>query len=217
MITAIDNILRAPADRNGNSRFITHYTQWLSTEEQNAIGQHDPSRLYVIALGRALKFGGRRYKAKSYGGGIVLQAYSPSEIVGYIARALEDLHHLRDRGYHLQPTYEGTVRVVRGGTFVSEHAYAADAASAALADAQKISGGAPTPAPTPAPVAAPTQANLAAFAAAVLEVIEDHQNVGVNRASVPFVAPEAAFAAILQLAAPLTRINPDNGLLTALR
>jgi len=213
MITAIDNILRAPADRNGNSRWITHYTQWLSTEEQNAIGQHDASRLYVIALGRAARFGGRRYKAKSYREGIVLQAYSPSEIVGYIARALEDLHHLRDRGYHLQPTFEGTVRVVRGGVFVSEHAYAADAATAARADAQKTSGGAPTP----APVSAPTQANLAAFAAAVLEVIEDHQNVGVNRASVPFVAPEAAFAAIVQLAAPLTYTNPNNGLLTALR
>lgn len=209
MITAIDNIVRIQPDRNGNSRFVTHYTQWLSAEEQNGLGQHQEARLYVLALGRAAKFGGRRYKAKAYSAGIVIQAYSPSEVVSLIARALEDLHQLRDRGYRLESTYEGTVRVVRGGETRSEHAYAADAAAAAIADWRATSGG------FPAAPATPTQADLAAFAVQVLEIIEDHQNVGTNHAEVPFVERAAAFNSIVKAAAPLLHINPENGLIVS--
>lgn len=211
MITAIDNIIRIQADRNGNSRFVTHYTQWLSAEEQAGIGQHQEDRLYVLALGRALKYGGRRYRGKAYSAGIVIQAYSPSEVVSLIAHALEDLYQLRDRGYRLRSTYEGTVHVVRNGETRSEHAYAADAAAAAVADWRATSGGFPA---APAP-ATPTQADLAAFAVQVLEIIEDHQNVGSNRDKAPWVDTHVAFNNIASAASRLLHRNPDNGLLTS--
>jgi len=53
-------------DINGNPRWVCHFLCFDFT--------------YDNALVKARKLGGRKYHNKSYGGGIVFQAYSPSEI-----------------------------------------------------------------------------------------------------------------------------------------
>ena len=60
-----------------------------------------------------------------------------------------------------------------------------------------------------------TTRDLALLGIAVLEIIENAQNVGSNRTEVPFVDPAGAFREVVEAAALLTRINPNNGLIVA--
>ena len=55
--------------------------------------------------------------------------------------------------------------------------------------------------------------DLKALGAAVLEIIIDHQNVGSNWKSQPFVDKVQAFDAICVAANPLLTVNSKNGLL----
>lgn len=57
--------------------------------------------------------------------------------------------------------------------------------------------------------------NLEALGAAVLEIIMDHQNVGSNWKSQPFVDKAQAFDKICAVANSLLTRNPKNGLLIA--
>lgn len=58
---------RIDNDVNGNPRYVIH---WLT------IG-----KTYDEALTIARKFGGRKYRAKWYGGGIVFQSYNIDELM----------------------------------------------------------------------------------------------------------------------------------------
>ena len=55
--------------------------------------------------------------------------------------------------------------------------------------------------------------DLEALGAAVLDIILNHQNVGSNWKSQPFVDKAQAFDAICVAANPLLTVNPDDGLL----
>lgn len=75
------NLTRLPGhDVNGNPRYVCHYSVLLTQKEKD-----DPnvfqyvfkghSRGYWIALARFRKIGGKQYRAKWYGGGIVFTGY----------------------------------------------------------------------------------------------------------------------------------------------
>jgi hypothetical protein len=68
-------------DVNGNPRYVVHYIDLLTEDEQRKIwdstakGEWTQSS-FDIALDKAKKIGGKRYRAKWFGGGIVFQSYS---------------------------------------------------------------------------------------------------------------------------------------------
>lgn len=76
------NLTRLPGyDVNGNPRYICHYTALLTSQENG-----NPAlagQWYKIAIDRAHSIGGRRYRARWYGGGIVFQGYE-NNIKAYI-------------------------------------------------------------------------------------------------------------------------------------
>lgn len=68
--------LRINKDVNGNPRYVVHFTAFITREDEMAQKVYDISALYIVALTRAKKIGGKKYHTKSYGGGIVFQSYN---------------------------------------------------------------------------------------------------------------------------------------------
>lgn len=67
-------LTRVKNDVNGNGRFVVHFLDLVTPEERAAA----PSVgfipwLFQKALDRSKKLGGRRYRGKDFGGGIVFQ------------------------------------------------------------------------------------------------------------------------------------------------
>jgi hypothetical protein len=70
-------------DVNGNPRYVCHYHALLTQAEKNNPDNvqrvyKGHSQGYHIALSRAREIGGKRYRAKWYGGGIVFTDYESS-------------------------------------------------------------------------------------------------------------------------------------------
>jgi hypothetical protein len=63
---------RVNNDTNGNGRFVCHFLPLV----QDVTRPMDLRDLYKLACKRANKLGGRKYHTKSFGGGVVFQAYS---------------------------------------------------------------------------------------------------------------------------------------------
>ena len=76
------DVMRVNNDVNGNPRYAVHFLHFLTDKEkEGAVGFSDYSLAgvsgYSIAVKRANAWiGGKRYRAKSYGGGIVFSSYS---------------------------------------------------------------------------------------------------------------------------------------------
>jgi hypothetical protein len=79
-------------DTNGNPRYVVHFPAFITEEDRNEINAEverlqslgqwaiPTSLLYVRALQRARRIGGRKFHNKQYGGGIVFQCYGQQEI-----------------------------------------------------------------------------------------------------------------------------------------
>lgn len=68
---------RVNNDVNGNPRYVCHFLELVNDKDrEQAQGIDYISDLYRIAINRAHKIGGAKYRAKSYGGGIVFQSYN---------------------------------------------------------------------------------------------------------------------------------------------
>jgi hypothetical protein len=74
---------RIKNDVNGNPRYVCHFLNLDVHGWQSNIGL---SERYGIACKLANTIGGRKYHAKSYGGGIVFQSYSLDATVTDINR-----------------------------------------------------------------------------------------------------------------------------------
>lgn len=83
-------------DVNGNPRYVCHFLNLLTEQEQKSPMWDESGRRihptgYEIAVKRANKIGGRKYNNKSYAGGIVFQSYSLREtekdILNIVAQA----------------------------------------------------------------------------------------------------------------------------------
>lgn len=77
---------RVKNDVNGNPRWVCHFTD-LETFNTRFYGRvhYTISERYARMVKLANQFGGRKYHNKSYGGGIVFQAYD-CELAGIVAR-----------------------------------------------------------------------------------------------------------------------------------
>lgn len=60
-------------DVNGNPRYVVHFLDLLTSEEQAGLSI---SERYQLAVKKANKIGGKKYNTKKYGGGIVFQSYN---------------------------------------------------------------------------------------------------------------------------------------------
>ena len=71
-------------DTNGNPRYVCHFLNLLSDKEQgeiraNAKPFQSVNDMYIEAIFKAKKIGGKKYHNKQYGGGIVFQSYNIRE------------------------------------------------------------------------------------------------------------------------------------------
>lgn len=87
---------RLKNDGNGNGRIVCHFLNLLTEEEKERDWGTEYDRIgvsskYAFAVKRANKIGGKRFHNKQYGGGIVFQASSPSEIEPYIKDLLNNM------------------------------------------------------------------------------------------------------------------------------
>jgi len=60
---------RVNNDVYGNPRYVTHFFSFLKEEEQTLSN-------YSLAVKRANKLGGKKYRGNDFGGGIVFQRYN---------------------------------------------------------------------------------------------------------------------------------------------
>lgn len=72
---------------NGNPRYVVHFLSLLTAAECADKGY----ARYGQACERARKIGGRKYRAKSYGGGIVFTSYNLEETERHIVRVLAEV------------------------------------------------------------------------------------------------------------------------------
>ena len=78
---------RVKNDVNGNPRYVVHYLSLLTNKEK--FGSCYMPNGYEIALRRSRAFGGKKYRGKDYGGGIVFQSYNTQVEAETITRIVE--------------------------------------------------------------------------------------------------------------------------------
>lgn len=65
-------------DVNGNPRFVVHFLSLLNEGESQGLGVLES---FDLALKKARKVGGKIYRGKDFGGGIVFQSYNIIETI----------------------------------------------------------------------------------------------------------------------------------------
>lgn len=71
-------------DVNGNPRYVFHFLVFLG-DELGSIEER-----YKIAVNKSKKIGGKPYKGKEFGGGIVLQSYHLNGTIDEIKRLTDE-------------------------------------------------------------------------------------------------------------------------------
>lgn len=76
---------RVNNDVNGNPRYVVHFFALLSDKEQQEISDKAKPFQYITdaynyAVKKANKIGGKRYRGKDFGGGIVFQSYNINDL-----------------------------------------------------------------------------------------------------------------------------------------
>jgi hypothetical protein len=65
-------------DVNGNPRFVVHFLDLLNEGERQGL---DVLQSFDLALKKARKVGGTKYRGRDFGGGIVFQSYNIQETI----------------------------------------------------------------------------------------------------------------------------------------
>ena len=73
---------RVNNDVCGNPRFVTHFFSFLKEDEQTLSN-------YNLAVKRANKLGGKKYRGSDFGGGIVFQSYNLCDLRKRICEILK--------------------------------------------------------------------------------------------------------------------------------
>lgn len=70
--------IRTTNDVNGNPRYVFHFLDFISKQEEEQAPQGMNRILYLknLALEKAKSIGGKAYRGKDFGGGIVIQSYN---------------------------------------------------------------------------------------------------------------------------------------------
>lgn len=71
-------------DSFGNPRYVTHFFSFLKEDEQTLSN-------YNLAVKRANKLGGKKYRGNDFGGGIVFQSYNIDRTSRLIIEMLETI------------------------------------------------------------------------------------------------------------------------------
>lgn len=71
-------------DSFGNPRYVTHFFSLLKEDEQTLAN-------YNLAIKRANKLGGKKYRGSDFGGGIVFQSYNLDRTMRRIIDMLETI------------------------------------------------------------------------------------------------------------------------------
>jgi len=74
---------RVNNDVYGNPRYVCHFFALLREEEKSLNN-------YSLACNRAHKIGGKKYRGKDYGGGIVFQSYNLNDLVREITELVNN-------------------------------------------------------------------------------------------------------------------------------
>ena len=62
---------------NGNPRYVIHFRELLTQNEFNSFtGLDKINQAYALAIKKAKKIGGKAYRGKDFGGGIVFQSFN---------------------------------------------------------------------------------------------------------------------------------------------
>lgn len=69
---------RIANDINGNPRYVFHFLNFITDQESQGLTL---DQKYKLAVKKAKKIGGKIYRGKSYGGGIVFQSYNIQETI----------------------------------------------------------------------------------------------------------------------------------------
>lgn len=73
---------RVNRDINGNPRYVTHFSELLTLDEFDSFTGIDKiTQAYNLAIKKAKKIGGSKYRGKDFGGGIVFQSYNIEELI----------------------------------------------------------------------------------------------------------------------------------------
>lgn len=75
---------RVNNDFCGNPRYVTHFFSFLKENEQTLSN-------YNLAVKRANKLGGKKYRGSDFGGGIVFQSYNLDDLRKNIIDMLETI------------------------------------------------------------------------------------------------------------------------------
>ena len=75
---------RVNNDFCGNPRYVTHFYSFLKEDEQTLSN-------YNLAVKRANKLGGKKYRGNDFGGGIVFQSYNLDGLRKRIINMLETI------------------------------------------------------------------------------------------------------------------------------
>ena len=75
---------RVNNDVCGNPRYVTHFFSFLKEDEQTLSN-------YSLAVKRANKLGGKKYRGSDFGGGIVFQSYNLDGLRKHIIDMLETI------------------------------------------------------------------------------------------------------------------------------
>ena len=89
MITK-DNFTRVKNDVYGNPRYVTHFLNCVSEKEQKQFENDGLKRInnaYLFTVNKMRKLGGKKYRGKDFGGGIVFQSYNLHELANEINEA----------------------------------------------------------------------------------------------------------------------------------
>ena len=75
-------IQKIASDVNGNPRYVVHFLALLNDEEKYGEdnGIHHITNLYDLAAKKAKKIGGKKYRGKDFGGGIVFQSFNLNDL-----------------------------------------------------------------------------------------------------------------------------------------
>jgi hypothetical protein len=71
-------INRINNDLNGNPRFVVHFLTLLNEGEDQGL---EVLQSFDLALKKARKVGGTKYRGRDFGGGIVFQSYNIQETI----------------------------------------------------------------------------------------------------------------------------------------
>ena len=80
-----EDFKRVKNDINGEPRYVIHFLSLITREEITGVFKD-----YDLALKRAKKIGGRAYRGKDFGGGIVFRTYNICDTISKINKLLNN-------------------------------------------------------------------------------------------------------------------------------